>query len=178
VHEHFGKNTFSMPEFDAICEMVRTVKSLGLETCVTLGMVDGEHAARLKTSGLDYYNRNADTSPDFCEKIVSTRTIDDRIKTIEIVQNAEINVCSGGIVGMGETNEDRVKMLTSAAAAEYVAATSFQRASHFLLISEQNCSHMGMAQQHSATFKSSSASEPRNFFANLNVEPRMHAFEL
>ncbi|MDR3274109.1 MAG: biotin synthase BioB [Puniceicoccales bacterium] len=106
-----GRTLSARPEFDAICEMVRAVKALDLETCVTLGVVDGEQAAKLKVSGLDYYNHNVDTSPDFYEKIVSTRTIDDRIKTIKIVQDAGINVCSGGIVGMGETTEDRVKML-------------------------------------------------------------------
>jgi biotin synthase len=101
----------SADEFGKICQMVREVKALGMETCATIGMISEEQAAQLKKAGLDYYNHNVDTSPDFYGKIVSTRTIDDRIKTIEIVQNAGISVCSGGIVGMGESNEDRVKML-------------------------------------------------------------------
>ena len=98
-------------EFDRICEMVKAVHDLGMETCVTIGFLTEQQAQKLKESGLDYYNHNVDTSPEFYPNIVSTRTIDDRIKTIEIVQAAGINVCSGGIVGMGETNEDRVKML-------------------------------------------------------------------
>jgi biotin synthase len=98
-------------DFEKICEMVRAVKALGLETCVTCGFISEIQAKKLKESGLDYYNHNVDTSPEFYPNIVSTHTIGDRIKTIEIVQNAGINVCSGGIVGMGETNEDRVKML-------------------------------------------------------------------
>jgi len=106
-----GRCCASEEEFDRICEMVEAVKDLGLETCVTLGFLTTDQAKKLKKSGLDYYNHNVDTSPEFYENIVSTRTMDDRIKTIETVQNAGINVCSGGIVGMGETNEDRVKML-------------------------------------------------------------------
>lgn len=98
-------------EFDEICAMISAVHKMGLETCVTIGFLTEEQAMKLKESGLDYYNHNVDTSPEFYKNIVSTRTIDDRIKTIEIVQEAGINVCSGGIVGMGETNEDRVKML-------------------------------------------------------------------
>lgn len=98
-------------EFDRVCEMVKAVHELGMETCVTIGFLTEEQAKKLRESGLDYYNHNVDTSPEFYPNIVSTRTIDDRIKTIEIVQAAGINVCSGGIVGMGETNEDRVKML-------------------------------------------------------------------
>jgi biotin synthase len=98
-------------EFEKICEMVKSVKSLGLETCATLGFLTEEQAVKLKEAGLDYYNHNVDTSPEFYPQIVSTRTIEDRIRTIEIVQKAGINVCSGGIVGMGESNEDRIKML-------------------------------------------------------------------
>lgn len=98
-------------EFGRICEMVKAIHDLGMETCVTVGFLTEAQAKKLKESGLDYYNHNVDTSPEFYPNIVSTRTIDDRIKTIEIVQAAGINVCSGGIVGMGETNEDRVKML-------------------------------------------------------------------
>ncbi|MBR1944597.1 MAG: biotin synthase BioB [Alphaproteobacteria bacterium] len=98
-------------EFDKICKMVKAVHDLGMETCVTIGFLTNEQAKKLKESGLDYYNHNVDTSPEFYGNIVTTRTIQDRINTIEIVQNAGINVCSGGIVGMGETNKDRVKML-------------------------------------------------------------------
>lgn len=106
-----GRCQSSEKEFSEICEIVRSVKSLGLETCVTLGMLSPEQCKQLKKSGLDYYNHNVDTSPEFYDKIITTRTIEDRIKTIEAVQCEGINVCSGGIVGMGETNEDRVKML-------------------------------------------------------------------
>lgn len=98
-------------EFDFVCEVIREVKNLELETCVTLGFLTEEQIARLKTAGLDYYNHNVDTSPDFYGKIITTRTIDDRVKTIEMIQEAEINVCAGGIIGLGETNEDRIKML-------------------------------------------------------------------
>jgi biotin synthase len=98
-------------EFDFTCEMIRLVKSIGLETCVTLGFLRKEQIEKLKEAGLDYYNHNVDTSPDFYEKVITTHTIDDRIKTIEMIQDAGINVCSGGIIGLGETNEDRIKML-------------------------------------------------------------------
>lgn len=106
-----GRSLNREEEFEKICEMVREVKALGLETCVTIGFLTEQQAKKLKESGLDYYNHNVDTSREFYKNIVSTRTIDDRVRTIEIVQAAGINVCSGGIVGMGETNEDRVKML-------------------------------------------------------------------
>ncbi|MDR2435915.1 MAG: biotin synthase BioB [Puniceicoccales bacterium] len=106
-----GRSMSSEVEFEKICEMVKAVKALGLESCVTLGFLTEAQAAKLKKSGLDYYNHNVDTSPEFYPNIVSTRTIDDRIRTIEIAQKAGINVCSGGIVGMGETNEDRIRML-------------------------------------------------------------------
>ncbi|HCI57075.1 MAG TPA: biotin synthase BioB [Opitutae bacterium] len=97
--------------FGPICEMIRAVKALGLETCVTTGFLTLPQAQLLKDAGLDYYNHNIDTSPEFYPKITTTRTLDERLKTIEIVQSVGIQVCSGGIVGMGETNEDRVKML-------------------------------------------------------------------
>ncbi|MDR2603282.1 MAG: biotin synthase BioB [Puniceicoccales bacterium] len=106
-----GRQLSPGAEFDEICKMIREVKSLGMETCVTLGMISEEQAIKLRQSGLDYYNHNVDTSPDFYGKIVSTHTIDDRIKTITVVQSTGINICSGGIVGMGETNGDRIKML-------------------------------------------------------------------
>lgn len=98
-------------EFRFVCDVIKAVKSLGLETCVTMGFVTQDQVLKLKEAGLDYYNHNVDTSPDFYEKIITTRTIDDRIRTIEMIQDAGINVCSGGIVGLGETNEDRIKML-------------------------------------------------------------------
>ncbi|MDR0406467.1 MAG: biotin synthase BioB [Holosporales bacterium] len=100
----------SPQEFEKISAMIKAVKEIGLETCVTLGALTEVQAQKLKESGLDYYNHNVDTSPDFYPHIISTRTIEDRIKTIETVQKAGIHVCSGGIVGMGETNEDRIKM--------------------------------------------------------------------
>lgn len=101
----------SNEEFDFVCEVIRKVKDLGLETCVTLGFLTKEQGTQLKESGLDYYNHNVDTSPDFYKQIITTRTIDDRIRTIEMLQESGINVCAGGIIGLGETNEDRVKML-------------------------------------------------------------------
>lgn len=106
-----GRCMNSETEFDQICEMVRQVKALGLETCVTLGFLTAEQIQKLKSAGLDYYNHNVDTSPEFYKNVVTTRTIDDRIRTVEMLQDAGINVCCGGIVGMGETNEDRVKMM-------------------------------------------------------------------
>ncbi|MDR0678296.1 MAG: biotin synthase BioB [Holosporaceae bacterium] len=106
-----GRCPSSNKEFQQICAMVKAVKDLGLETCVTLGFITEQQAKKLKKSGLDYYNHNVDTSPEFYHGIVSTHTIKDRIKTLEIVQRAGINLCCGGIVGMGETNEDRIKML-------------------------------------------------------------------
>ena len=106
-----GRCMNSETEFDRICEMVRQVKALGMETCVTLGFLTAAQIQKLKSVGLDYYNHNVDTSPEFYKNIVTTRTIEDRIKTVEMLQNEGINVCCGGIVGIGETNEDRVKMV-------------------------------------------------------------------
>ena len=94
-----------------VCQMVAKVKDLGLETCVTLGLLKDGQAEKLKAAGLDFYNHNIDTSQDFYDKIVTTRTFQDRIKTLEQVRNAGIKVCCGGIIGMGETNQDRIKML-------------------------------------------------------------------
>src|SRR6201999_2238609 len=91
------------------------VKELGLETCVTLGMLNAPQAQKLKDAGLDYYNHNLDTSPDFYGKIISTRTYDDRLETLEHVRSAGIHVCCGGIVGMGETREDRIGMIVTLA---------------------------------------------------------------
>ncbi len=98
-------------DLDAVCEMVSEVKSLGLETCVTLGMLTQPQAAKLREAGLDYYNHNIDTSPEYYEQIITTRTYQDRLDTLGAVREAGINVCSGGIVGMGESESDRVGMI-------------------------------------------------------------------
>ncbi len=102
-------------EMPRVAEMVREVKALGLETCVTLGMLDDDDVEQLKCAGLDYYNHNLDTSPEYYEKIISTRSYQDRLDTLERVRNSGINVCCGGIVGMGEAREDRVKFLQQVA---------------------------------------------------------------
>ncbi len=96
---------------ERVIEMVQAVKGLGLETCVTLGMLTDRQADRLKHAGLDYYNHNLDTSPEFYGNVISTRTFQDRLDTLEHVRNAGINVCSGGILGMGETRQDRARLL-------------------------------------------------------------------
>ena len=98
-------------DLDAVCQMVEGVKAMGMETCVTLGMLTAPQAQRLKQSGLDYYNHNLDTSPEYYRHIISTRTYQDRLDTLEHVRGAGINVCCGGIVGMGETAEDRVGLI-------------------------------------------------------------------
>lgn len=98
-------------DLDQVCDMVRAVKNLGMETCVTLGMLTPRQAARLFEAGLDFYNHNVDTSPEFYGKIVTTRTLQDRIDTLEHVRQTGIKVCCGGIVGMGERVEDRLAML-------------------------------------------------------------------
>ncbi|HTP91854.1 MAG TPA: biotin synthase BioB [Xanthobacteraceae bacterium] len=102
-------------DLDAVCAMVEGVKAVGLETCATLGMLTAEQARRLKLSGLDYYNHNLDTSPEFYGEIITTRTYQDRLDTLGCVREAGINVCCGGIVGMGETREDRVGMIATLA---------------------------------------------------------------
>jgi biotin synthase len=102
-------------DLDAVCAMIAGVKALGLETCVTLGMLSADQARRLKMSGLDYYNHNLDTSPEYYDKIITTRTYRDRLQTLEYVRDAGIHVCCGGIVGMGETREDRVGMIATLA---------------------------------------------------------------
>ncbi len=102
-------------DMDKICAMVEGVKSLGMETCMTLGMLSDEQAVRLKEAGLDYYNHNVDTSEEYYKEIISTRTFADRLDTLDRVRNAGINVCSGGIVGMGEEESDRVGMLMALA---------------------------------------------------------------
>ena len=96
---------------DRVIEMVQAVKGMGLETCVTLGMLTDRQAGRLKDAGLDYYNHNLDTSPEFYGNVISTRTFQDRLDTLDHVRNAGINVCSGGILGMGETRVDRARLL-------------------------------------------------------------------
>lgn len=98
-------------EFPKVIEIVKRVRELGLETCLTLGMLNEVQAKQLSDAGLDYYNHNLDTSPEFYKEIISTRTYQDRLDTLENVRNSGINVCCGGIVGMGESREDRVNFL-------------------------------------------------------------------
>ena len=98
-------------DLDSVCAMVEGVKALGLETCATLGMLTRAQAARLKASGLDYYNHNLDTSPEYYGSIITTRTYQDRLNTLAHVREEGIHVCCGGIVGMGEGAEDRVGMI-------------------------------------------------------------------
>ena len=102
-------------DLDAVCAMVEGVKALGLETCATLGMLTQPQAQRLKGAGLDYYNHNLDTSPEFYGEIITTRTYRDRLETLDHVRAAGISVCCGGIVGMGESREDRVGMIVALA---------------------------------------------------------------
>lgn len=94
-----------------VLEMVREVKALGLETCMTLGMLNQSQAKRLKDAGLDYYNHNLDTSREYYSHIISTRSFDDRLNTLDHVRQAGMKVCSGGIVGLGETRNDRIGLL-------------------------------------------------------------------
>ncbi len=98
-------------DLENVCEMVEGVKALGLETCVTLGMLSGPQAQCLKDSGLDYYNHNLDTSPEYYDDIITTRTYQDRLDTLSHVRHAGISVCCGGIVGMGESASDRADMI-------------------------------------------------------------------
>ncbi len=98
-----------------IAQMVREVSALGLETCATLGMLTPEQARELKDAGLDYYNHNLDTSPEFYGEIITTRTYQDRLDTLEAVRSADIKVCCGGILGMGESAGDRAKLLMTLA---------------------------------------------------------------
>lgn len=98
-------------DFPRVLEMVKVVKDLGLETCLTLGMLNDDQVAQLKEAGLDYYNHNLDTSEAFYPKIITTRNYQDRLDTIDKVQQAGINVCSGGIIGMGEQHKDRAELL-------------------------------------------------------------------
>jgi biotin synthase len=102
-------------DLDKVCAMVAGVKAIGLETCATLGMLTGSQAQRLRTAGLDYYNHNLDTSPEYYGAIITTRTYRERLDTLAHVRDAGIHVCCGGIVGMGERAEDRVGMITTLA---------------------------------------------------------------
>jgi biotin synthase len=98
-------------DMDALCTMVAGVKAMGLETCMTLGMLTPDQARRLATAGLDYYNHNLDSSPEYYDEVVTTRTYGDRLDTLEHVRDAGMSVCCGGIVGMGETRSDRIGFL-------------------------------------------------------------------
>lgn len=98
-------------DIERVVEMIKGVKSLGLETCVTLGMLSDEQTQRLKEAELDYYNHNLDTSEEFYSEVITTRTYQDRLDTLERVRNAGLNVCCGGILGMGESDVDRANML-------------------------------------------------------------------
>lgn len=102
-------------EFDRVLDMVRGVKDMGMEACVTLGMLNEDQAKRLKEAGLTSYNHNLDTSPEYYEKVISTRGYEDRLRTLANVRTAGITVCSGGIIGMGESQEDRIGLLQALA---------------------------------------------------------------
>ena len=102
-------------DLDKVCEMVASVKALGLETCATLGMLTRAQAGRLKTAGLDYYNHNLDTSPQYYGAIITTRTYQDRLDTLAHVRDAGIHVCCGGIIGMGEDIGDRAGLIVTLA---------------------------------------------------------------
>ncbi|MEM8800283.1 MAG: biotin synthase BioB [Pseudomonadota bacterium] len=105
-------------DMDALIDMVRGVRELGLETCMTLGMLTTEQADRFADAGLDYYNHNVDTSEEFYGEIITTRRYEERIDTLNMVRDAGINVCSGGIIGMGESRRDRAGMLVTLATLE------------------------------------------------------------
>src|SRR5690606_6677233 len=105
------RNVKDGPQFDQVLEMVRTLNKLDMEVCCTLGMITENQARRLSEAGLYAYNHNIDSSEDYYEKIISTRTYDDRLQTIKNVRKTNITVCSGGIIGMGESIENRADML-------------------------------------------------------------------
>jgi len=105
-------------DMPAIVEIVKGVRAMGLETCMTLGMLTPDQAAQLKEAGLDYYNHNIDTSPERYAEVITTRTFEERLETLDNVRSAGINVCSGGIVGMGETRSDRVGFIHALATLE------------------------------------------------------------
>ncbi len=98
-------------DFERVLEMIREVKELDLETCGTFGMLTPEQAQRLKQAGLDYYNHNLDTSPEYYEEVITTRTYEDRLTTLAAVREAGMKVCCGGILGMGESEDDRIGLL-------------------------------------------------------------------
>ncbi len=102
-------------DIEAVAEAIAAVKALGLETCATLGMLSEDHAGKLNDAGLDYYNHNLDTSPEYYGEVITTRTYDDRLETLANVRQAGMKVCCGGIVGMGETEQDRVGLLATLA---------------------------------------------------------------
>ena len=103
------------PQFEHVLDMIRCVRALGMEACVTLGMLTGEQAKKLADAGLTAYNHNLDTSREFYPKIISSRSYDDRLRTLQAVQNAGIGVCCGGIIGMGESEDDRLGLLVELA---------------------------------------------------------------
>jgi biotin synthase len=102
-------------DLENVCRMIEGVKAMGLETCVTLGMLNAPQTARLKAAGLDYYNHNLDTSPEYYGQVITTRTYQDRLDTLANVRDAGINVCCGGIVGMGEDESDRAGLIATLA---------------------------------------------------------------
>jgi biotin synthase len=97
--------------FKRILEMVKEINGMGMEVCTTLGMLDADQAKQLKDAGLTAYNHNLDTSREFYPKVITTRSYDERLKTIDNVRNAGISVCSGGIIGLGESAKDRVGLI-------------------------------------------------------------------
>jgi len=101
--------------FDMVCDMVREVKNMGMETCATLGMLTAEQAARLREAGLDYYNHNLDTDPEYYKEIISTRTYEDRLDTLKHVRAEGMSLCCGGIVGMGESRRHRAGLVAQLA---------------------------------------------------------------
>jgi biotin synthase len=105
----------SKKDLPAVINMITAVKKIGLETCVTLGMLDADAAQQLKVAGLDFYNHNLDTSPEYYPQIISTHTYQDRLDTLQHVQNADLRVCCGGIIGMGESRRDRAALLSQLA---------------------------------------------------------------
>ncbi|MCI7410179.1 biotin synthase BioB [Helicobacter bilis] len=98
-------------DLEVLCEVIGEVKDLGMETCVTLGLLNENQAQKLKDSGLDFYNHNIDTSKEYYSNVITTRTFEDRLNTIKNVRDAGLKICVGGILGLGESNEDRINML-------------------------------------------------------------------
>lgn len=101
----------SEKELDVLCDVIGEVKDLGMETCVTLGLLNENQAQKLKDSGLDFYNHNIDTSREYYSNVITTRTFEDRLNTIKNVRDAGLKICVGGILGLGESNDDRINML-------------------------------------------------------------------